>query len=276
LQIGNEFLNWMIQETKMKSPIDNSDFGLTADDYSKFRAGFPDSLFKKLKASNIGMGDQHILDLGTGTGSLARGFALNGNQVSGIDPAKEMLIAAKQMDQALKINIDYHVAPAEDTGLDSNQFDIISAGQCWHWFDSKKAAMEIKRLLKPQGTFLAVYYDWLPLQGNVVRETEKLIEQHNPKWKGGNQFGIHPTLFRDLAENGFYSLESFTYDEAAIYSHEGWRGRIRASAGVGASMNTEHINTFDSELAELLTKNFPSEPLNVPHRIFVLMAKCSA
>ena len=259
----------------MKSPIDNSDFGLTADDYSKFRAGFPDSLFAKLKTFNIGIGNQRILDLGTGTGSLARGFARNKNQVIGIDPAEEMLIAAKHMDQALKVNIEYHIAPAEDTGLDANQFDIGSAGQCWHWFDSKKATVEIRRLLKAQGTLLAVYYDWLPLQGNVVRETEILIEQHNPMWKGGNQFGIHPTLFRDLGENGYHSLESFTYDEPAIYTHEGWRGRIRASAGVGASMSTEQVNIFDTELAELLAKNFSSEPLCVPHRVFVLMAKCS-
>ena len=52
-------------------------------------------------------------------------------------------------------------------------------------------------------------------------------------------------------------------------------GRIRASAGVGASMSTEQVNIFDTELAELLAKNFSSEPLSVPHRVFALMAKCS-
>ena len=38
---------------------------------------------------------------------------------------------------------------------------------------------------------------------------------------------------RHLAENGFVDLELFTYDTFPIYSHEAWRGRIRASAGVG-------------------------------------------
>ncbi|MFT5570774.1 MAG: SAM-dependent methyltransferase [Candidatus Azotimanducaceae bacterium] len=258
----------------MKSPIANSDFGLTADDYSKYRAGFPDSLFPKLKTLDIGTGKQKILDLGTGTGTLARGFATSHNEVWGIDPAEEMLVAARKLDEALKLTINYHVAPAENTGLTENQFDIVSAGQCWHWFEPKEASLEIKRLLKADGTFLAVYYDWLPLQGNVVKETETLIECHNPDWKGGNQCGIHPTVFRDLGENGFYKLESFTYDEPAIYTHEGWRGRIRASAGVGATMNHDQIQAFDTELANLLTKKFSKEPLIVPHRVFVLTAKC--
>ena len=258
----------------MKSPIANSDFGLTADDYSSYRAGFPDSLFSKLKAFNIGTGNQHILDLGTGTGALARGFANGGNKVWGIDPAEEMILAAKKTDKSLNITINYRVAPAEDTQLADKQFDIISAGQCWHWFDPTRAATEIKRLLKDQGTFLAVYYDWLPLQGNVVKETEALIELHNPEWKGGNQYGIHPTLFRDLGENGFHSLESFTYDEPAIYTHEGWRGRIRASAGVGATMSNDQVKVFDAELAERLRKRFPNQPMQVSHRVFVLMAKC--
>ena len=111
-----------------------------------------------------------------------------------------------------------------------------------------------------------------PLKGNVVRRTEKLIEQYNPDWRGGNLTGIHPGLFRDLGENGFEEIESFTFDEPAIYTHESWRGRIRASAGIAATLTSEEVERFDAELAALLAKDFPEEPMAIPHRVFVVQA----
>ncbi|WKB36952.1 hypothetical protein QS257_09150 [Terrilactibacillus sp. S3-3] len=49
-------------------------FGLTAKDYSQYRAGYPDELYKRLKNYDVGIKGQSILDIGTGTGYLARGF----------------------------------------------------------------------------------------------------------------------------------------------------------------------------------------------------------
>jgi predicted RNA methylase len=42
---------------------------------------FPDSLFDRLADWHVGVAEQSILDLGTGTGSLARGFAMRRNKV---------------------------------------------------------------------------------------------------------------------------------------------------------------------------------------------------
>lgn len=255
----------------MKAPVSNVNFGKTAADYLMHRAGFPKSLFVRLLAHDVGT--QTIVDLGTGTGTLGRGFAEAGHQVIGIDPAGEMLEAARQLDSDLGLETRYVLASAEDTGLGKASADIVSAGQCWHWFDGPQACVEILRILKPAGKLIVAYYDWLPLKGNVVRQTEKLIESYNPDWKGGNQNGFHPSLFRDLAEGGFTNLESFTYDEPAIYSHEGWRGRIRASAGVAATMDEQRVADFDAELSQLLSRDFNNEPLSIPHRVFALIAQ---
>ena len=54
------------------------EFGRTARDYGRYRAGFPDLLFEELAARGVGLAGQRVLDLGTGTGSLARGFARRG------------------------------------------------------------------------------------------------------------------------------------------------------------------------------------------------------
>jgi len=249
------------------------DFGATADDYRRHRAGFPDSLFDRLAGHGIGVAGQRVVDLGTGTGTLARGFARRGCRAIGIDPSEALLGQARELDAEAGVEVEYRVARAEDTGLAAGTADVVAAGQCWHWFDRPAAAREARRVLHPDGRMVIAHFDWIPLSGNVVRATEKLIEAHNPAWKLGGGSGIHPWWFRDLAEAGFRDIESFSYDVAVPYTPEAWRGRIRASAGVGATLPPEKVAAFDRELAALLAERFPGERLAVPHRVFAVFAR---
>jgi len=249
------------------------DFGATSRDYARHRAGFPDSLFERLARHGIGRPGQSIVDLGTGTGSLARGFAGRGCQVVGIDPAEEMLQAARELDGSAGVAVEYRVGRAEDTGLADAAFNVVAAGQCWHWFDRPRVAAEAARILEPDGSLVIAHFDWIPLAGNMVRATEELIEHRNPDWKMGRGLGIHPLWLRDLGEAEYRNLETFSYDVDAPYTPEAWRGRIRASAGVGGSMSAEKVEEFDEELADLLDSRFPGALLHVPHRVFALMAR---
>jgi SAM-dependent methyltransferase len=247
------------------------DFGKTARDYGRYRAGFPQRLFDRLAIMGVGLPGQRILDLGTGTGTLARGFALRGSTVTGLDPAEALMAEARRLDQEAGVSVEYVTGRAEDTGLPDAAFDIVGAGQCWHWFKRDQAACEARRLLRPSGRLLIAHYDWLPLPGNVVDATERLIEAHNPAWKLGGGTGVYPHWPADASIAGFTGIETFTFDEPAIYSHEAWRGRIRASAGVAASLPPEQVAVFDQELAVLLAKQFPKDPLTVPHRVYALV-----
>jgi hypothetical protein len=60
------------------------------------------------------------------------------------------------------------------------------------------------------------------------------------------------------------------------YTPAAWRGRIRASAGVGASLGPEAVERFDRQLAALLAERFPGEVLSVPHRVFAVIATAPA
>ena len=251
----------------------NPDFGLTSKDYARHRAGFPDSLFERLATFGVGIKGQSVVDLGTGTGSLARGFARRDCRVIGIDPAEEMLKAARELDAEAGIQIDYRIARAEATGLDNAAYDIVTAGQCWHWFDRPRAAQEARRILKADGRMIIAHFDWIPVSGNLVRRTEELIERHNPAWNMGSGTGLYPQWLADLAQAGFQHIETFSYDVAVPYTPEAWRGRIRASAGVGGSLAADAVKHFDAALAELLQHGFPAKILQVPHRVFAVLAQ---
>jgi len=253
--------------------VSRPDFGATADDYGRHRAGFPESLFDRLAAAGICTTGRVVVDLGTGTGTMARGFARRGCEVIGLDPKAPMLEVARTLDADAGVHVDHRIGRAERTGLPVASADVVTAGQCWHWFDRAAAAREVARLLRPDGVVVIAHFDWLPLTDNVVEATERLIECHNPSWTFGGGLGVHPRWFRDLGEAGFRDLESFSYDVDESYSHEGWRGRIRASAGVGATLAPPDVERFDDELRELLATRFPEDPLAIPHRVFALTAR---
>jgi SAM-dependent methyltransferase len=245
-----------------------ADFGKTADDYGRHRAGFPDEFFDRLAARGIARDGIRALDLGTGTGTVARGLALRRCDVVGLDRSVPLMEQASALDRAAGVIVKYVEAAAEETGLPSASFDLVTAGQCWHWFDRPRAAAESRRLLRPGGSIVIGHFDWIPLPGNMVEATEKLIEKHNPKWRLGGGLGMYPQWPRDLAIAGFGDIETFSFDLDAIYTHEAWRGRIRASAGVGASLPPEQVAAFDEELRAMLESRWPEDPMRVMHRVF--------
>jgi len=71
------------------SPADHRgrqiDFGRTVADYEQHRPGFPATFFDGLVQRQWTRPGQRVLDLGTGTGSLALGFARRGMEATGLD-----------------------------------------------------------------------------------------------------------------------------------------------------------------------------------------------
>mgnify|MGYP001220192724 CR=1 FL=1 len=252
---------------------DTIDFGRTAGDYGRHRLGFPPRLFAELTARGLVRPDTRALDLGTGTGTVARGLAVAGMRVTASDPAAAMMKEARRLDAEAGVAIDYVVGRAEAIDAVDGTFDLVTAGQCWHWFDRPVAAGEVFRVLRPGGGAVIAHLDWIPLPGNVVAATEALILAHNPAWTMSGGSGLYPPWLADLATAGFTEIETFSFDVSLPYSPEAWRGRIRASAGIRASLDTAATERFDAELAALLARDFPGEELAIPHRVWAVTGR---
>lgn len=248
----------------------NIDFGLTAKDYSRYRKGYPSELYERLKKYDVGVKDQSILDLGTGTGYFARGLAKQGANVTGVDISKALLEEAKKLDQESNVNIHYINSEAESLPFSSSKFDVVTAAQCWHWFQSEEVLKEIRRVLKKQGKLVISHLDWIPLDNNIVSQTEELILFYNPAWKGNGGTGVYPDWLTQVASSNFNNIETFTFDLYIKYNQEQWRGRIRASAGVGASLSQDKITKFDNQLKTLLQNKY-ANVIEIPHRVFCLI-----
>lgn len=252
------------------------DFGRTAGDYARHRAGFPEVFFDRLFADDSVRENDLVLDLGTGTGTVARGLAVRGCEVTGLDHSASLLAQAAEMDRAAGVEVKQVRARVENADFSPASFDVVTAGQCWHWFDRPRTAALVRKWLRPGGRLLIAHFDWLPLAGNMVQDTERLILAYNPGWTLHSGSGLYPAWLKDVAEAGFTDLRTYSFDLDVPYSHADWRGRIRASAGIGAALDEAKVKRFDAELASMLAARHAVEPMQVPHRVWVLQAMAPA
>ncbi len=234
-------------------------------DYALHRPGFPNSFYAKLKKLSVGLPGQRILDLGTGTGTVARTFATFGCDVVGVDISSGQISEAKRLAQRDNLKVDFRVCNAEETQFPDNSFDILSAAQCWLYFDRERMLTETLRLLAPGGRLVTCHLCWLPRVDSVTRATEKLILEHNPDWSACDWDGVVP-IFPSWHDERLELDTMFYYDEEISFTHESWRGRIRASRGISATLNQEQVRSFDLAHEKLL-KTITPEKFGVLHRI---------
>jgi SAM-dependent methyltransferase len=242
------------------------DFGRAAGDYARYRHGFPDAFFEHVRSLGIGVPGQQILDVGTGTGSIACGFAARGCQVTGLDISAGMLAQAEGAARAAGLSARWQCAPAEATGLEDASFDAVCAGMCWHWFDRPRAAAEAFRVLRPGGRLVIVYFSYAALGDTVGAATEQIVLRHNPGWTWAGLDGRYDQYIDGLVEAGFGDPSTFDMVIPVSFSHEAWRGRFRACNGV-LTLPPEAVAAFDRDLASLLDERFP-EPVISDHRLF--------
>lgn len=249
------------------------DFGRAAEDYRTYRTGPPAKLFERLAEVGVGVPGQRIVDLGTGTGNVARRLAQRGCEVVGVDTSETLVEIAKSLDREAGVEISYRVAAAERTGLDAVGFDGVFASQCWAYFDANKATREVRRLLRPGGWLVIAQFDWLLLPGNLVEATEELIAKYNPERSDDDGSGLHPSWLQGLRRNAFVDVETFSFDVSLTLSPEQWRGRVRSSAAVAASLPPNVVPRFDQSLRGIMEASFNDDPLQVPHCVWAIVCR---
>ena len=254
------------------------DWGKTSSDYSVYRAGPPVGFYERLAALGVGLPGQKILDLGTGTGVLARQFARQGARVSGIDISHQQIAAARALAAEENLDVEFVVGRAESLPWPTGTFDIATANQCWLYFDKPQTIGELRRVLKPGvrgrktrpqlgagGWLVTSHLSWLPRLDAIARKSEALVLQFNPEWSAGDWSGEIPDC-PEWAEPYFDVRAKFVYDEPIPFTRETWRGRIRACRGIGATLPPEKVAEFDAAHEELL-KKIATDSFTVLHRI---------
>lgn len=232
------------------------DWGRTSEDYAKYRDIYPEPFYQKIADKGLCIKGQRVLDLGTGTGVLPRNMYHYGAKWTGIDISSEQIEQAKKLTSSAGMNIEYCAVPAEKMNFPDKTFDVITACQCFQYFDYEKLMPALSRVLKDNGKFLILYMEWLPFDDAIAGASEKLVLKYNPQWSGAG-YTRQPIT---IPENNYFELETHEeYDIKVPFTRDSWNGRMKACRGIGASLSDEEIINWEKEHLALLEKIAPSE-----------------
>lgn len=219
-------------------------FSDRVDDYIKYRPHYSSDVVRALRQACGLRTDHLIVDVGCGTGLLAKIFLENGNRVTGVEPNANMRQAGEQF-------LSHHerftmvAGSAENTTLAPESADFVIAAQAFHWFEPPLARREFARILKPDGWAVLIWHD---------RETET-----TPFLRAYEEFLLrYATDYSTVAHNkvaNYGALEQFyfpnpmqliTQETSQLFDLHGLRGRLLSSSyapreGAGAAAMLDEL-----------------------------------
>lgn len=244
------------------------DWGRASKDYAKYRDIYPEAFFEKIVELGLGTAGQNVLDLGTGTGVLPRHMARFGAKFTGADISENQILEAITLTREAGLSIDYVVSSAEEVSFPDESFDVITACQCFMYFDRKVIFPLFHRLLRKEGRIAILFMAWLPDECEIAKKSEELVLKYNPFWDGAHFKRLIPSMPTEAV--GLFDVKNVTvFDLMVPFTRESWHGRIRACRGIGASsLPDQEIANWEKEHRAFL-ETVPEE-FEIKHYITIL------
>jgi SAM-dependent methyltransferase len=156
-------------------------FSRRADNYARFRPGYPDAVLDHLAADCDLERSSVVADVGSGTGLLARMLVEFGCTVHGIEPNREMREAGETALAGAGnfISVD---GSAEHSTLPDASVDLVIAGQAFHWFDHALARTEFRRILRGRARVALLWNYRRPEASAFMRGYETLLRRYCPEY----------------------------------------------------------------------------------------------
>ncbi len=241
--------------------IDNGkpfDWGRTSQDYARYRDIYPEEFYRKLTDRGLCVKGQRVLDIGTGTGVLPRNMYKYGAEWTAADISPHQIEQAKRLAEQAGMDISFVVSPAEELCFDDGYFDVMTACQCFWYFDHEKLMPKLKKMLKSGGRLAVMSMSWLPFEDRIAGESERMVLRYSPDWTGAGytRKQLPPD---DAVLRHFKLIDSECFDLMVHFTRESWHGRMKACRGVGASLDSEALAGWEREHKAMLEDIAPEE-----------------
>ena len=203
-------------------------FSDRVDDYVKYRPHYSREVVEALR-DECGLSAHHlVVDIGCGTGLLAKIFLENGNQVIGVEPNANMRTAGAQFLSAFA-NFRMIAGSAENTSVPNQCAEFVIAGQAFHWFQPHATRREFARILKPGGWAALIWHDRDMESTPFLRAYEDFLVRHATDYStvAHNKVANYGALERFYSPDKVHLIVQATQQR---FDLKGLRGRLLSSS----------------------------------------------
>lgn len=226
-------------------PDPTARFTSRVDSYQRYRPTYPPEILPYLERVCGLRRDSRIADIGSGTGLLSQLFLGYGCEVWGVEPNAKMRAAAEEL---LASEARFHSIEgrAEGTTLPDREFDLVTAGQAFHWFDAVAAGREFQRIVKPQGWLVLIWNERKAAPG-FQSDYEDVVREYSPETSR-----IDPDAIDTVYGHHNWTLAEF--DNRQLLDLEGLQGRL-ASSSYAPLLGSPKFTAMMESLARLFVRH---------------------
>lgn len=157
------------------SEIDlGKNFGQMVDAYERFRPDYPPGIFSRI-VNAVSPPHDRLVDLGIGTGKLARGFVRDFGEIIGVEPDAAMAEKLGVLEPQIRIRI----GTAEEIDFEPSSIDLVTVGHALHWMDPAVVLSRVTLWLRSGGVFAVVAGSFCPPDGPTREIIDREFEE---KW----------------------------------------------------------------------------------------------
>jgi SAM-dependent methyltransferase len=242
-----------------------------ADDYKRYRPGYPSEILDYLKQRCRPDSSNSIADVGSGTG-ISSQLLISGFNclVYGIEPNAAMRREAESHFRTEPLFVSIN-GSAENTTLPDSGMDLVTVFQAFHWFDRDAVREEFRRILKEQKWVLIVWNSRLTDESEFLKDYEKLLQKLSD-YRAVNHRKISREYIYDFFGND--RVEYTYFPNKQIFDLEGLRGRFFSSSYTPA-YGTELYIEYDRELERLFNRCRENDCVEIRYRTETYLGEIS-
>ena len=226
-------------------------FAGVAEQYARFRPGYPAALFDFL--ATLTPDTRLAWDCGTGTGIAALPLAERFDAVMATDASAAQLAQATPHP-----GVTYRVSREGQSGLPDGEASLVTAAQAAHWFDLDAFYREVDRVLKPGGVLAMWCYGLLSIDARIDAILHRFEhERVGPHWPPERRHvdAEYRTLSFPYArvDTPAFTMEAMLTRSALLGYLGSWSavGRYRAATGLNPipELETQLLTIWPDEEA---------------------------
>lgn len=212
-------------------------FSQRVENYILYRPGYPQDVVELLKSEAQLLPGSVAVDLGSGTGMLARLLLPLEVIVHGVEPNAEMREAAERL-LGEDPHFISHGTTAEHTGLPTHCADLITAAQAFHWFDRALVKQEFTRLLKPGGVAALIWNERRVTSTAFLRGYETFLETWATDYLEVNHANITPSAISAFFHP--HPVQATSFPNQQVFDYQALEGRLMSCSYAPAEDDPRH------------------------------------